>query len=101
MARYLPARPWRYLHGFARDSGGELRFLDPVEEEMLEAVRIYEDQSVGLGERFLDQVEGCMDLLLDRPYIGRRVGESRRLLLRKFPFPLIYPLQAETWLKDI
>lgn len=47
-----------------------LRFLDPAEEEMTEAVRMYEDQAVGLGERFLDEVEGCVDLLRDRPYIG-------------------------------
>ena len=53
------------------------------------AARIYEDQAVGLGERFLDEVEGCVDLLLDRPYIARRVGEFRRIPLRKFPFTLI------------
>ena len=35
------------------------RFLDPAEEEMLEAARIYDGQAVGLGERFLDEVEGC------------------------------------------
>ena len=51
-----------------------LHFLDPAEEEMTEAARMYEDQAVGLGERFLDEVEGCVDLLRDRPYIGRRVG---------------------------
>ena len=49
------------------------RFLDPAEEEMTEAARVYEDQAVGLGERFLDEVEGCVDVLLDRPYSG---GES-------------------------
>ena len=69
-----------------------LRFLDPAEEEMTEAARIYEDQAVGLGERFLDEVEGCVELLLDRPYIGRQVGEFRRFPFRKFPFTLIYAL---------
>ena len=69
VARYLPARRWRYLHEFAGDSGGDLRFLDPAEEEMLEAARSYEDQTVGLGERFLDEVEGCVDLL-PRPPTG-------------------------------
>ena len=53
------------------------RFLDPAEEEMTEAARVYEDHAVGLGKRFLDEVEGCVDLLLDRPYIGRRVGKFR------------------------
>ena len=59
---------------------------------MIEAARIYEEQAVGLGERFLDEVEGCVDLLLDRPYIGRQVGEFRLFPLRKFPFTLIYAL---------
>ena len=72
-----------------------LRFLDPAEEEMLEAARTYEDQAGGLGERFLDEVEGCMELLLDRPHIGRRVGEFRRFPLRKFPFTLIYALEGD------
>ena len=71
------------------------RFLDPAEEEMLEAARIYEDQAVGLGERFLDEVEGCLELLLDRPFIGRRSGELRQFPLRKFPFMLIYALEDD------
>ena len=66
------------------------RFLDPAEEEMTEAARVYEDHAVGLGKRFLDEVEGCVDLLLDRPYIGRRVGKFRRFPLRKFPRQLHY-----------
>ena len=70
-----------------------LRFLDPAEEEMTEAARMYEDQAVGLGERFLDEVEGCVDLLLDRPYIGKRVGQFWRFPLRKFLFALIYALE--------
>ena len=72
-----------------------LRFLDLAEEEMTEAARSYEDQAAGLGERFLDEVEGCVDLLLDRPYIGRPVGKFRRFPLRKFPFTLVYALEDE------
>ena len=53
-----------------------LRFLDSAEDEMTEAARIYEDQAVGLGERFLDEVEGCVDLLLDRNY-SRRLSTAR------------------------
>ena len=60
-----------------------VRFLEPAEEEMFEAARIYEDQAAGLGERFLDL-----------PQSGRRVGELRRFPLRKFPFTLIYVLEG-------
>ena len=62
---------------------------------MLEAARIYEDQAAGLGERFLDEVEGCVELLLDWPHIGRRVGDLRRFPLRKFPFTLVYALEED------
>ena len=72
-----------------------LRFLDPAEEEMLEAAQRYEDHATGLGERFLDEVEGCVELLLDQPSIGRRVGKFRRFPLRKFPFTLIYALEDD------
>ena len=70
-----------------------IRFLNPAEGEMLEAAQFYEDQAVGLGDRFLDEVEGCVELLLDRPHIGRLVGEFRRFPLRKFPFTLIYMIE--------
>ena len=70
-----------------------LRFLDPAEQEMLEAARIYENRTAGLGKHFLNEVERCVDLLLDRPHIGRRVGKLRRFPLRKFPFTLIYALE--------
>ena len=52
-----------------------LRFLDSAEEEMTEAVRIYEDQAVGLGERFLDEVEGCVDLF-DRSTLHREASRG-------------------------
>ena len=57
---------------------------------MLKGARICEDQTPGLGERFLDEVVGCVELFLDRPRIGRRVRDLRRFPLRKFPFTLIY-----------
>ena len=57
-----------------------LRFLDSAEEEMTEAARMYEDQAVGFGERFLDEVEGCVDL---RSQIGER--QSRRTLTERQP----------------
>ena len=41
----------------------------------------------------MEEVEGCGDLLLDRPYIGKRVGEFRRFPLGKFPFTLIHALE--------
>jgi len=69
------------------------RFLEKAEEEMLEAAIFYEDQSVGLGEKFLEEVEGCVEMLLDRPEIGVPAGEFRQFPLRKFPFNLVYAVE--------
>ena len=62
---------------------------------MREAARTCEIRAAGLGERFLDDVEGCLELLLERPHIGRQVGELRRFPLRKLPFTLIYALEND------
>ena len=43
----------------------KLRFLDPAKEEMLRAAQLYDDQATGLGERFLDEVDGEARLLED------------------------------------
>lgn len=95
---------WRYLFtpgggGICASSHATLavnhRFLAPAEDDLLEAARLYEDQAIGLGERFLDEVERCLELLLDRPHIGRPIGKLRRFPLRKFPFTLIYALDDD------
>ena len=72
-----------------------LRFLDAAVREILEAAQRYEEQASGLGEQFVNEVEGCAVLLLDLPEIGRRVGQFRRFPLRKFPFALIYEVQDD------
>lgn len=39
------------------------RFLDPAEEEMIQAALFYEAASSGLGSDFLDDVQRVIDLL--------------------------------------
>lgn len=68
-----------------------VEFLAEAEEEMMEATVFYQEQAKGLGERFLDDVERTTQLLDKHPLIGQAIDNHlRRLLLRRFPFSLIY-----------
>ena len=67
------------------------RFLLSAEEELIEASRFYESRSAGLGVEFLDDVHRVIDEVREFPELGVSIrGGLRRVLLRRFPFSLIY-----------
>jgi len=70
------------------------RFLADAEVEMREAAAFYDEEAQGLGNRFLTEVEAHASLLRERPQLGGSINGLRRLLLGKFPFSLIYALDA-------
>ena len=73
------------------------RFLSGAEEEMSEAALFYEAASAGLGRDFLDDVAHALTRLSGNPEIGVETGVGlRRLLLHRFPFSLIYSIEAES-----
>ena len=63
---------------------------------MAEAAEWYDDQRVGLGDRFIDEVEEAINLLLEFPAAGPefdpRSGQDalRQFSLRSFPYVLVY-----------
>jgi len=66
-------------------------FLEPAEEEMLEAATYYENQALGLGQDFLAQVQRAVDLIVENPRSGGVMrGEIRRRLVPRFPFGILY-----------
>jgi plasmid stabilization system protein ParE len=72
------------------------RFLSVADDEMAEAATFYEAQGIGLGSDFLDDVQQAIDRLRNHPEIGTNVGDNlRRTLLLRFPFSLIYSVEAE------
>lgn len=74
----------------------DFRYLPPAEEEMIEAALFYEKQARRLGIEFLDDVQRAVDRLRDNPKSGEVVvNELRRGLLSRFPFFLIYAVEAE------
>ncbi|MGI9302144.1 MAG: type II toxin-antitoxin system RelE/ParE family toxin [Gammaproteobacteria bacterium] len=60
------------------------RFLDPAEQELAEAAEFFEERGTGLGAKFLNEVEGCVELLLEFPQAGRKLGKFKRFPLRNF-----------------
>ena len=72
------------------------RFLSAAEEEMMAAALFYEAAAVGLGSDFLDDVQQAIEGLREYPELGVEVGiGSRRTLLHRFPFTLIYAVEAD------
>jgi plasmid stabilization system protein ParE len=66
--------------------------LHPLAEpELLEAVRFYEDRAPGLGKDLLQDFQRAVDRIRDNPESGVKMGQLvRRLLLRRFPFSILY-----------
>lgn len=72
------------------------RFLHLAEEEMTEASLFYEAASAGLGRDFLDDVERVIDGLREHHQLGHAVGRGlRRMLLHRFPFSVVYSVEAD------
>ena len=73
-----------------------VRFLRPAEEELLETVAFYNIRVPGLGAEFLIEVERTSALAGEHPMLGAPFDEGvRRLLVRRFPYSLIYQATAD------
>lgn len=56
----------------------------------LEAFRWYESKRIGLGDDFVDEVDGAFDRALEAPHSFPIVYRTlRRIVLRRFPY-LVY-----------
>lgn len=66
-------------------------FHPEAETEFLEYAARYELKVPGLGERFGDEVERVVELLLENPGLGAPIAdEIRYFVLRRFPHSIIY-----------
>ena len=72
------------------------RFLPLARDELNEAASFFEGRVSGLGAAFLDDVDRSIEMLRESPRIGAAVGRTvRKLLLRRFPYSIIYALRGE------
>lgn len=71
-------------------------FRPEAEDELLEARNWYESRSDGLGDRFGAAVAELVDRIVANPLAFPRVhGETRRAVLRRFPYAIYFRLAAE------
>jgi toxin ParE1/3/4 len=64
--------------------------------EIQEAFDWYEEKSDGLGLEFLRAAEACLAGVKRNPFAASEMyQESRRALLRKFPYALFYLIKEE------
>ena len=65
--------------------------------DLAEARAWYEDRSVGLGDRFLDCVDECLDRIRNNPELHERVYKNyRRAIVHRFPYVIFYELGVDT-----
>ncbi|MEX2528048.1 MAG: type II toxin-antitoxin system RelE/ParE family toxin [Gemmatimonadota bacterium] len=66
-------------------------FLGEAREEFLAAVAYYNSASPGLGEEFIGEVERAVERLLTFPdYGSTHLSGTRRVVLWRFPFDIVY-----------
>lgn len=73
-----------------------LLFRPEARAELLEAQVWYEERAVGLGQEFARAIEAAIATIARTPRRFPAVhGEVRRALLRRFPYQLLYRLEAD------
>lgn len=71
-------------------------FLQAAEHDLVEAATHYEAQRAGLGADFAAEVERVANVLCEHPSLGEKLDRvHRRISLRRFPYALIYSVEAE------
>nr|VFJ48015.1 MAG: Plasmid stabilization system protein ParE [Candidatus Kentron sp. DK] len=67
-----------------------------AEADTEEAARWYEQQCGGLGDGFLDEISRILGVISDNPDRYPVVhGDTRRALVRRFPFGIYYRVEEE------
>jgi len=75
----------------------KIRFLSLANREVDDAVRWYEAREENLSREFLDELDRIVRLVRLYPYAGMQIEpETRRFLSTRFPYSLIYGIDAET-----
>ncbi|WP_415888438.1 type II toxin-antitoxin system RelE/ParE family toxin [Neptuniibacter sp. SY11_33] len=74
----------------------EIKFHPDVSQEVRTAYQWYEEQAQGLGDDFLIELEYSFRLIREQPNKWPAFSaRTRRFLLRKFPFSVIYTSSTE------
>jgi plasmid stabilization system protein ParE len=61
-----------------------------AEAELQDAAAWYDERTPGLGLRFVRAVRNKSDQILESPQLGQLAAGSRRILMGRFPYALVY-----------
>jgi hypothetical protein len=71
-------------------------FLDPAEDEFVEAIAYYNLQSEGLGYEFAAQIKRAIERILRYPKAWDPLSKrTRRCRTNRFPYGLIYQIRSD------
>jgi plasmid stabilization system protein ParE len=71
-------------------------FHPEADEEMQAAAYWYEQRTKGLGLSFLDEVQAGIERVATDPMAWEAVvGPIRRYLLKRFPYAILYQVEAD------
>lgn len=73
-----------------------LRFHQDALAEFAAQARYYEAKSIGLGEKFTNEVEAATNIAREFPEMGAPFKfNTRRVFPKKFPFSVVYRVLAQ------
>ncbi len=67
-----------------------VRFHPAAQDELIATALYYEEASAGLGTRFRNAVHGALEQMRDNPEIGAPRGGARRMVVRGYPYDIVY-----------
>jgi hypothetical protein len=74
----------------------KVRLISPANLELGEAVRYYDHQMPGLGDRFYQEISAAVERIRILPEAWTQVGQrTRRCLLKGFPYALLYVIEEK------
>lgn len=75
----------------------KISFLPLAQIELDEAFSWYEEQVIGLGYKFLDDLDQSVRLITSFPKLFEQMEEGvRRCLVNRFPYCIIYGIDGES-----
>ena len=71
-----------------------IKIHSEARKEFFEASEYYEEQDVGLGSDFIDEIEKVLDVIEKQPSAGTKITKTeRRFLVSRFPYGIIYSVE--------
>ena len=65
--------------------------LPPSDTELEDAINYYNEQQLGLGERFYYEFLKTTELIMNFPEAWQKIGKNtRKIRVKKFPYMILY-----------